>query len=223
MPLTWHWQPFGAAALLLEVHGPEQEANRAVLALAAQLSAAPPLGMLAAVPAISSLLITFDPLVATHEQLQAQIEPLCATFGPAPAAPLRIHELPVAYGGTDGPDLVAVAQALGMTPQAVITLHSGQLYRVMMLGFAPGFPYLGPLPAALHLPRRATPRSAVPPGAVAIAAGLTGIYPTSLPGGWHLIGRTPSILFDPHADPPARLAPGDGVRFLVARRGIREN
>ncbi|PDW03641.1 5-oxoprolinase subunit PxpB [Candidatus Viridilinea mediisalina] len=214
-PLTWHWQPFGASALLLEVHPVGQLANRAVLALAEHVRATAPVGLIAAVPAINSLLLTFEPLVLTSAALQAWLEPLLASVPPAPAEPLHIHELPVNYGGAAGPDLVAVAEALALTPHEVIDLHTSVTYRVMMLGFAPGFPYLGPLPAALHLPRRATPRNAVPAGSVAIAAGMTGIYPTCLPGGWHLIGRTPVTLFDPHGDPPALLAPGDGVRFVA--------
>ncbi len=101
------------------------------------------------------------------------------------------------YGGEAGPDLVEAAERLGLTPQALVAEHCAHIYRVMMIGFAPGYPYIGPLPDKLVLPRRATPRSAVPAGSVAIAVGLTGIYPTRLPGGWHLIGRTPLALFDP--------------------------
>jgi KipI family sensor histidine kinase inhibitor len=90
----------------------------------------------------------------------------------------------------------------------------------MAIGFAPGFPYLGPLPELLRLPRRSTPRTRVPAGSVAIAADMTGIYPAVLPGGWHLIGRTPLRLFDPHASPPSLLAPGDGVQFEPLPDGI---
>jgi KipI family sensor histidine kinase inhibitor len=108
-----------------------------------------------------------------------------------------------------------VAATLGLAPAEVVALLVAAPLRVMMIGFAPGYPYLGPLPAALQLPRRATPRQRVPAGSVAIAAGLAGIYPAALPGGWHLVGRTDARLFDPQADPPALLAPGDYVQFVA--------
>lgn len=126
-----------------------------------------------------------------------------------------MHVIPVRYGGEMGPDLETAAQALGMMPDQLIALHTSQPWRVLLLGFAPGFAYLGPLPMALHLPRRATPRARVPAGSVALANGLTGIYPSELPGGWHLIGRTDHQLFDPHCEPPARLQPGDAVQFVA--------
>lgn len=122
-------------------------------------------------------------------------------------------EIPVSYGGPDGPDLEAVAAHLGLAPAEVIQLHQQPLYRVLMLGFTAGFPYLGTVPPRLALPRRASPRVRVPAGSVAIAERFTGIYPRETPGGWHLIGRTEIPLFDPTHDPPARLKPGDFVRF----------
>ena len=125
----------------------------------------------------------------------------------------RLITVPVVYGGPNGPDLAAVARRTGRREEEVIRLHSGSEYLVYMVGFAPGFPYLGVLPAGLHLPRRETPRTRVPPGSVAIADRLTGIYPQETPGGWHLIGWTPLRLFDPATDPPALCEPGDRVRF----------
>ncbi len=219
-PFAWRWLPFGAAALLLEATPATPLANRLVLALADQLAAAPPDGVSGAVPAISSLLVTFDPLQISLAQLRPLIERLLAELEPAPDRPARIVTIPVRYGGADGPDLETAAQLLGLSPHELVALHSGQIYRVMMLGFAPGFPYIGPLPTALRLPRRSTPRSAVAAGSVAIAAGLTGIYPARLPGGWHLIGRTDLTMFDPMADPPALLAAGDGVRFVAEANGV---
>jgi KipI family sensor histidine kinase inhibitor len=124
-------------------------------------------------------------------------------------------EIPVRYGGDDGPDLEGVAGRLGLASDAVVALHAGTTYRVFMLGFAPGFAYLGTLPAELSLPRRTEPRPSVPAGSVAIAARQTGVYPVATPGGWHLIGRTEVTLWDPSAEPPARLAPGDRVRFVA--------
>nr|WSW67681.1 allophanate hydrolase subunit 1 [Streptomyces sp. NBC_00995] len=124
-------------------------------------------------------------------------------------------ELPVVY---DGPDLVEVAAAWGVTPADVPRIHSGTEFRVAFCGFAPGFGYLTGLPDHLHLPRRATPRTRVPAGAVALAGPYTGVYPRPSPGGWQLIGRLPDPgpLWDPHREPAALLAPGARVRFVEA-------
>ncbi|MFV2065082.1 MAG: allophanate hydrolase subunit 1, partial [Chloroflexota bacterium] len=112
------------------------------------------------------------------------------------------------------PDLEEVAARTGLSVEAVVDAHSGTTYRVFMLGFAPGFAYLGTLPASLQLPRRAEPRLRVPSGSVAIAAAQTAVYPHSTAGGWHLLGRTDTVLWDRSAEPPARLRPGDRVRFV---------
>jgi KipI family sensor histidine kinase inhibitor len=121
------------------------------------------------------------------------------------------HEIPVVY---DGDDLTAVAQACGMSVEAVVRLHSSAEYVVAFLGFSRGFPYLSGLPEQLRLPRRSTPRTRVPAGSVAIAFDQCGIYPMATPGGWHLLGRTTRELFDPALDPPSVLSPGDRVQFV---------
>ena len=138
----------------------------------------------------------------------------------AAAAARRVREvverrvvIPVCYGGAEGPDLAAIGAAHGLTADEVVALHSGAEYFVSAVGFAPGFPYLGGLPAALHTPRRPTPRTRVPAGSVAIGGALSGVYPFETPGGWHLIGRTPLRLFNPQGRPPALLQAGDRVRF----------
>jgi KipI family sensor histidine kinase inhibitor len=124
----------------------------------------------------------------------------------------RTVEIPVVY---DGEDLAEVSRLTGLGAGEVIARHSGREYRVWLLGFAPGFPYLGVLDEALHLPRRDTPRPRVAAGSVAIAGGQTGIYPAASAGGWHVIGRTAAKLFDPEAPDPFLLRPGDSVRFLA--------
>lgn len=211
----------GEGALLLDADPAIPLANRVVLTLGELLARAELPGVESAVPAISSLLVVFDPLLLAPAALRAHLEALLARVSPAPAAPERVIEIPVRYGGDDGPDLEEVAALLALRPAEVVALHCAEVFRVMMVGFAPGFPYIGPLPAALDLPRRSTPRTAVPAGSVALAAGLTGIYPARLPGGWHVIGRTERRLFDPTADPPALLAAGDGVRFVALDGGVR--
>lgn len=215
MTLAWILTPLGEAALLAEaVNADHEAANRAALAAAAALEADPPPGFIAATPAIASLLVCFDPLVTGHAAMMAVVRALLEDPPPLREQG-RVVTIPVTYGGEAGPDLDDVAELLGITPGEVIAAHTAGPFRVMMIGFAPGFPYIGPLPARLRVPRRATPRAAVPPGSVALAAGLTGIYPARLPGGWRLIGRTSLRLFDAAAEPVALLAPGDLVQFVA--------
>lgn len=219
--IRWRVLPLGEAALLVEGEPAGDLTNRAVIALARALDVAAPTGAQLSVPAVNSLLIPFDPLQLTAATLEATIRQLLDELESAPDRPERVVEIPVRYGGTDGPDLLEVAAQVGMTPQEVVALHVAPIYRVLLIGFAPGFPYLGPLPEPLQLPRRATPRTRVPAGSVAIAADMSGIYPAVLPGGWHLIGRTEQPLFDPGADPPSLLEPGVGVRFVPLSDGIQ--
>jgi KipI family sensor histidine kinase inhibitor len=168
-------------------------------------------GLLERLPSYRSLLVTFDPLVVSRAALCERLLELAErdTDTKAPPAPLR--RVPTVY---DGEDLEDVARACRLRPEDVVRLHSGTEYTVQMLGFSPGFAYLGSLPEALAVPRRATPRTRVPAGSVAIAGRQTGIYPRPTPGGWSLIGRSALTLFDPALDPPTFFAPGDRVRFV---------
>jgi KipI family sensor histidine kinase inhibitor len=125
----------------------------------------------------------------------------------------RLVEVPVVY---DGQDLPEVCRLTGLTGEQVVARHTATEYVVAFLGFAPGFPYLVGLDPSLHVPRRSTPRTAVPAGSVGLAGGQTGIYPRTTPGGWQLLGRTEVVLFDAGRDPPALLAPGDRLRFVAA-------
>jgi KipI family sensor histidine kinase inhibitor len=131
----------------------------------------------------------------------------------------RIVTIEVVYGGEDGVDLPHVARSCGLTPDEVVALHTAGPMPVRMIGFMPGFPYVGGLPPALWLPRRIEPRVAVPAGSVALANDQTGIYPARSPGGWHIIGRTDARLFDPWSDPPSLLKPGDLVQFVAMKTG----
>lgn len=163
-------------------------------------------GLVDVVPAAATVLVRCDGVdacraVASH---LAAVEPLDADAAGAEVV------IPVRY---DGPDLAAVAAATGCDVAELVAVHSGAEYRVAFCGFAPGFGYLTGLPARLHLPRRDTPRTRVPAGSVAIAAGYAAVYPRTSPGGWHLIGSTDLILFDPAREPPVLLAPGTAVRF----------
>ena len=171
--------------------------------------------VLEVIPSYRSLLVVFDPLGVTRARLAARVEALAARASPgAPANQGRRVSIPVCYGGEFGPDLAFVAAHSGLTPQQVVEIHSGGSYLVHMLGFTPGFPYLGGLSKSIAAPRLETPRARVPAGAVGIAGEQTGIYPVESPGGWRLIGRTPLRLFDPRAPQPFLLAAGDVLRFL---------
>lgn len=161
----------------------------------------------------SSVTVHFDPEQTTYEALGAAVRRL-ATRKPPMAEPGRLHRIPVVY---DGPDMDGVAAQLKLSREKIVELHTQPIYRVFLVGFVPGWAYLGPLDEALELPRREVPRMRVPPGSVAIAGRQTGIYPLSTPGGWHLIGSTSVRLFLPDSDPPCLFRTGDRVKFFAAR------
>jgi KipI family sensor histidine kinase inhibitor len=165
-------------------------------------------------PAYASLLVDFDPLRLTHEELTAVVAPLIdesTSSGPELA---RHIEIPVCYAPEFAPDLQHVARHSLLSEEQVIAAHAAGDYFVYFLGFTPGFAYLGGLDSKLHVPRLATPRKHVHAGSVGLAGEQTGVYPSDSPGGWQLIGRTPLRMFDASIDPPSRLQPGDRIRFL---------
>jgi KipI family sensor histidine kinase inhibitor len=183
-----------------------------VLRLAASLRADELPGVVEMTPTFRSLMVHYDPLVTSRTVLEGAIASLLDRE-PGPRAAATLWRVPVCYEDEFAPDLAEVARLTGLMPDDVVTLHSMVRYHVYMLGFLPGFPYMGDLPAALALPRRADPRVRVPAGSVSIATSLTAIYPYESPGGWHLIGTTPVRLFDIERTSPALLAPGDAVLF----------
>jgi KipI family sensor histidine kinase inhibitor len=170
-------------------------------------------GVVETMPTFRSLTVLYDPLRTRRADVLSGLLPLLALAGETATASGRLWRLPVAYGGEGGADLEDLAAATGLSRGQVIDIHAGTLYRVYMIGFLPGFPFMGDLPAPLHRPRRTEPRLRVPAGSVAVANGLTAVYPWQSPGGWHLIGRCPVPLFDPTLASPSLLAPGDQVRF----------
>jgi KipI family sensor histidine kinase inhibitor len=170
------------------------------------------------IPAYATVLVPIDPHAAPGELafvLEGIVDRADADGEPAP--PPRRHEFPTRYGGDEGPDLDELAAMHDLQPADVIELHASVDYRVYLLGFVPGFAYLGEVPAAIATPRRSTPRLRVAAGSVAIGRDQTGVYPFATPAGWNVIGRTDVRLWDPGADPPALLAPGDAVRFVPIR------
>lgn len=181
--------------------------------LAQRLEQSAVVGMIEYVPAYTSVTIYYDPLLVALPEFCSVIERMLADGGSTPPAPTRTVEIPVCYGGEFGPDLDFVAQHTGLSTEQVVALHCAAVYRVHMLGFAPGFPYLGGMSPRIAAPRRSTPRLKVPAGSVGIAGSQTGIYSLETPGGWQIIGRTPLALFRPNENPPTLLSPGDMVRF----------
>ncbi len=201
--------PLGDTAVLAELGTKLDTAlNTRAIALAAALKKRRDVRQ--AVAGHASVTVQFDPDQITHEALAAAIKRL-ATKRPPMDEPGRLHRIPVVY---DGPDLYAVAMQLRLSTHQVIELHGRPIYRVFLVGFVPGWAYLGPLADELALPRRPVPRTQVPAGSVAIAGHQTGIYPLPSPGGWHLIGRTSVKLFLPDSDPPSLFRAGDRVKFF---------
>lgn len=172
-------------------------------------------------PGYTSLLVDFDPLAMTHEELAALVRSM-ASRPHSTAEGSAVVEIPVCYGEEFGPDLSDIATHTGLAIDAIVRLHAGATYRVCFLGFTAGFTYLGGMPESLQTPRLATPRRVVAAGSVGIAGAQTGIYPTETPGGWRLVGRTPLRMFDPLARPPTRLQAGDWVRFTPVDRVMFE-
>jgi len=209
--------PLGDAALLVAFESViDIDVNRRVLSLAAHVRAQQVGGVRDVVPAYASCAVHFDPLRTDVARLETaiatSIEQAARAEGRAPAA--STLNIPVCYGGPFGPDLAAVATFAELAEDEVVRLHVEREYRVFMIGFLPGFPYLGPVDDRIAAPRRDAPRAVVRRGSVALAGRQTGVYPIDSPGGWQIIGRTPLSLFDPSSSTPARLAPGDTVRFV---------
>jgi inhibitor of KinA len=215
--------PLGDSALMVELGDAINESTHHRVQTAWRALAAEPLpGVSEAVPAYTSVTLFYDPWrvmqagapageviswLTTRIKERLKDPPKSAKTKP------RTIEIPVCYGGDFGPDLGRVAAQAKIFPDEVVKRHAAAKYLVYLIGFAPGFPYLGGLPKQLATPRHAKPRMTVPPGSVGIAGEQTGIYPQSTPGGWNLIGRTPLKLFQPEANPPALLQAGDEVKF----------
>jgi KipI family sensor histidine kinase inhibitor len=205
----------GDSALLL-VFGDviDESVNERVLACASLLRAQAWPGIRDIVPAYASVTLHYDPALWCVEQLATRLArlPLQPERG---CASRNTIELPVCYEADFAPDIEAVAAHAGLAVDELVRRHCAVQYRVYFIGFTPGFPYLGGLDPALQMPRRATPRLQVAAGSVAIGGNQTGIYPQQSPGGWHIIGRTPSLLFDAARQPPCLLQPGDCLRFVA--------
>jgi inhibitor of KinA len=198
----------------------DERVNAQAIRLAAVVEAARIGGVRDVVPTYRSVAVYFDPLRTDYTGL-CDLLSTHAAEGSASVVDDRrnitraLVRIPVRYGGDDGPDLAEVAIFSKLSEAEVIARHTGRVYRVFMMGFLPGFPYLGTVDPAIAAPRRATPRLRVPAGSVGIAGSQTGIYPAETPGGWQVIGRTPVTLFDMSRTDPFLLEPGDAVEFYA--------
>lgn len=216
---TVRFAPAGDSALAV-IFGQEisPQVNRHVQLLDAALQQHPIDGVIEAIPTYGTLTICFNPEKIAFRTLLRRVKTLLNAPAAAAAARCEVLEIPVLYGADMGPDLDFVAAHAKMIPQEVIRRHADAVYRVYMLGFLPGFAYLGGLDPSLHTPRLATPRTLIPEGSVGIAGGQTGVYPVASPGGWQLIGRTPVKLYDPSKAVPILLNAGDYLRFCPVDR-----
>ncbi len=214
----------GETALSVELgDGIDLEVNRKVHALYRSFKQRPPDGILSLNPTYRSLFVHYDPELCSLERLMTTIDEFLTELQDGDQDFETCVDIPVCYGGECGPDLAELAAFHGLTEDEVVRRHTAPIYHVYMIGFTPGFPYLGGLDASLATPRKKTPRSKVPAGSVGIAEQQTGIYPIESPGGWQIIGRTPLRLFDVRREPPFLVEAGMKVRFYAISRNQYEN
>lgn len=209
----------GDQALVVEFGNTiDEKLNKKVQLLNRKIEGAGVKGIVETVPTFRSLLVTYDPSAVGFEKLKKILEGIPADDSTEEKEERRVIEIPVCYGGEFGEDLPAVAAHTGLTEEEVIEIHSSREYNIYMLGFLPGFPYLGGLDKRLHTPRLQNPRTRIPAGSVGIGGEQTGVYPLDSPGGWRLIGRTPLKLYDPDREEPFLYQSGDYIRFVPITR-----
>lgn len=205
--------PSGDTALVVEFGDRvDRHISGLVIALAERLKAAAVAGVIELVPTFRSLMVHYDPSVLPNAELKARLLPMIEGLEPAERSG-RLWRIPACYDPSVGPDIAELAGEIRLSPSEIAERHCATIYQVYMIGFLPGFPYMGDVPPELQFPRKQNPRVAVPRGSIAIATTLTAIYPLESPGGWHLIGRTPVPLWDLSNNPPTLLAAGDRVAF----------
>lgn len=209
-------QPLGDHGLIVRFATQlSDEANRATIAFARVLGRSLPAGVSEIDPNLVSVLLKYDPRATRYERLAGEVRVLLAEAQEEAPPQAVQHRIPVRFGGEEGPDLVAAAERLGLTAEALVASHCARPLRVLTTGFAPGFVYCGFHPESFDLPRRTEVRRSVPAGTVLFAARQTAIAATAIPTGWHVIGRTDFCNFDPETDPPTRLREGDEIVFEV--------
>jgi inhibitor of KinA len=208
--------PLGDSVLLVKLgEDIDLKINRRVHALAFLINTSPFTGLIETVPAYTTLAIHYDPLLLTYDEIRTWVYGKVERIKDGIERKPRQFEVPVQYGGEYGIDLESVAEQHGLQVEDVIRIHTERIYTIYMMGFTPGFPYMGKLDDSIVTPRLETPRMRVPAGTVAIVGSQTGIYPIDSPGGWRLIGHTSLRIFDLTSETPFLFAPGDEVRFIA--------
>lgn len=212
---TPRFRPAGDRGLLAEFgEGIDLSVNRKVRAAALIMKERTPAGIVEVIPTYRSLLIIYDPMQTAPEEIKQTLVAMEQDMDSSRIPPPKTVDIPVCYGGDFGPDIGFVAETHGLGVDEVIRIHTEPLYPIYMIGFTPGFPFLGGLAESLHTPRLETPRTHVPEGSVGIANNQTGVYPVASPGGWRLVGRTPLRLFAPERENPFLYSAGDLIRFV---------
>lgn len=205
----------GDSAINLEFAQTISPETSGLIRSAAQVLEADPIpGVRELVPTFCSLMVVYDPCAIGYDDLLAKVQGKLRSLQAEGQTVRRIVEIPVCYGGEFGPDMATVCEHAHMDEAQVVALHSGHDYLIDMLGFLPGFAYLGGLDERLHTPRLAVPRTEIPAGSVGIGGAQTGVYPLASPGGWQIIGRTPVRPYDPNREEPIAYAAGDYLRFV---------
>jgi len=214
-----HYRIAGDRSLLAEFGDRiDPVVNQKVRSMAIALEQNMPKGLIEITPSYRSLLLVYDPSATSPAVLKKALASTEQRLAEISIPEPKLVEIPVCYGGELGPDIKYVAESNHLTVEEVVQIHSEQEYLIYMVGFTPGFPFLGGLPETLHTPRLETPRTLVPEGSVGIASAQTGIYPVASPGGWQLIGRTPVKLFVPERENPILYQAGDRIRFKPINR-----
>lgn len=215
MYMNAQYMPSGDCGIVVEFGNEITEAiNQKVRGMMIIVEAAEIDGITETVPTYRSLLIQYDPRLCLYEDLKRKLMALEAQMDSIAIPEPVVYKIPTAYGGEYGPDIQHVAENAGISVEEVITAHASREYLIYMLGFTPGFPYLGGMDQRISTPRLSTPRTRIPGGSVGIAGNQTGIYPMDSPGGWQLIGKTPVRLYDATATPPILLSAGNYIRFV---------
>jgi len=211
------YYPLGDSAIVIELgHSISEKTQQDIASIGRFLEEYSFEGFIEYVPAFTTVTIFYDPLVTDYETVGALLKEMLEEIGEEDTGDAAvIVDIPVLYGGLQGPDLSFVAAHAGLSEMEVIALHTSAPYLVYMIGFAPGFPYLGGLNEKIATPRKETPAHKIPAGSVGIAGAQTGIYPIETPGGWQIIGQTPLKLFDVERNPPALLKAGNKLRFVA--------
>lgn len=212
--------PYGDSAILIDYETPDysEAVHKRLRHLADMLRGQET--WLEIVPSYKSLLVVFDVAQLSMGKARSKIDETLKNLSHTPQRKGKVIEIPVVYGGEYGPDMGVIKKSSGLSQSNIIDLHSGQDYRVCMMGFIPGFCFLSEVPTKLQHPRHDTPRAHVPAGSVGIAGWQTGIYGLNSPGGWQIIGRTPLTLFDPKREKPFLMEAGDRLRFIPSSKAL---